>query len=111
MESKEKGKVNPERQRQRFSAEFKREAVRLLELGQKPGTQLALELGVARNRLYKWQAQFKANSGVFRAPGRPKVAEESELSRLKRELKRVTEELEILKKAETYFAKHQNNKG
>jgi transposase len=77
----------------------------LLELGQKPGTQLALELGVARNRLYKWQAQFKANGGTFRAPGRPKVAEESELSRLKRELKRVTEELEILKKAETYFAK------
>jgi len=105
MESKGKSKVNPERQRQRFSAEFKREAVRLLELGQKPGTQLALELGVARNRLYKWQAQFKANGGVFRAPGRPKVAEESELSRLKRELKRVTEELEILKKAETYFAK------
>lgn len=105
MESKEKGKVNPERQRQRFSADFKREAIRLLELGQKPGTQLALELGVARNRLYKWQAQFKANGGIFRAPGRPKVAEESELSRLKRELKRVTEELEILKKAETYFAK------
>lgn len=105
MESKGKGKANPERQRQRFSAEFKREAVRLLELGLKPGTQLALELGVARNRLYKWQAQLKANGGVFRSPGRPKVAEESELSRLKRELKRVTEELEILKKAETYFAK------
>lgn len=98
-------KINPERKRQRFSAEFKREAVRLLELGQKPATQLALELGVARNRLYKWQAQFKANGGVFRTPGRPKVAEESEISRLKRELKRVTEELEILKKAETYFAK------
>lgn len=105
MESKGKGKVNPERQRLRYSAEFKREAVRLLELGQKPGTQLALELGVARNRLYKWQAQLKANGGVFRTPGRPKVSEESELSRLKRELKRVTEELEILKKAETYFAK------
>lgn len=105
MTSKEKKKVNPERQRQRFSAEFKREAVRLLELGQKPGTQLALELGVARNRLYKWQAQIKANGGVFRSPGRPKASEESDLSRLKRELKRVTEELETLKKAETYFAK------
>ena len=105
MESKGTSKVNPLRQRQRFSAEFKREAVRLLELGQKPGTQLALELGVARNRLYKWQAQIKANGGVFRSPGRPKASEESELSRLKRELKRVTEELETLKKAETYFAK------
>lgn len=75
MESKAKGKVNPERQRQQYSAEFKREAVRLLELGQKPGTQLALELGVARNRIYKWQVQFKANGGVFRVPGRPKVGD------------------------------------
>lgn len=41
--------------RQRFSAEFKREAVRLLEQGDKPITQLALELGIARNRLYKWR--------------------------------------------------------
>jgi transposase len=106
MESKRKGAVNSERKRQRFSVEFKREAVRLLENGQKPATQLALELGVARNRLYKWQAQCKANGGVFRGPGRPKVSEESELSRLKRELKRVKEELDVLKKAETYFAKH-----
>lgn len=105
MESKGTSKVNPERQRQRFSAEFKREAVRLLESGQKPATQLALELGVARNRLYKWQAQCKANGGVFRGPGRPKASEGDEVSRLKRELKRVTEELEILKKAEAYFAK------
>lgn len=105
MENKGASKVNPERQRQRFSAEFKREAVRLLELGQKPATQLALELGVARNRLYKWQAQCKANGGVFRGPGRPKGSEENEISRLKRELKRVTEELEVLKKAEAYFAK------
>ncbi len=105
MASRGTNKVNPERQRRRFSPEFKREAVRLLELGQKPATQLALELGVARNRLYKWQMQLKENGGVFRTPGRPKLSEESELSRLKRELKRVTEELEILKKAETYFAK------
>ena len=36
--------------RQGFSAEFKREAVRLLEQGEKPVTQLALELGIARNK-------------------------------------------------------------
>jgi hypothetical protein len=33
--------------------------VRLLELGQKPATQLALELGVARNKIYQWQEQAK----------------------------------------------------
>ncbi len=40
---------------------------------------MALELGVARNRLYKWQAQLKANGGVFRAPGRPKVDDQINL--------------------------------
>jgi len=100
-----KKKVNPERKRQRFSQAFKLEAVRLLDLGQKPATQLALELGVARNRLYKWQAQLRAGKPLRAAPGRPKRSEESEVSRLKRELKRVTEERDILKKAEAYFAK------
>lgn len=37
--------------RQGFTAEFKREAVRLLEQGDKPVTQLSVELGVPRNRL------------------------------------------------------------
>ena len=98
-------KLNPERQRQRYSRDFKREAVRLLELGEKPATQLALELGVERNRLYKWQAQLRAGKPLHAGPGRPKLEEESELSRLKRELKRVTEERDILKKAKAYFAK------
>lgn len=98
-------KVNPERQRQRFTKEFKLEAVRLLGLGVKPATQLALELGIQRSQLYKWQAQL-ARAGTLQAgPGRPKVEEESEISRLRRELKRVTEERDTLKKAETYFAK------
>ena len=38
MGGKPGNKLNPERQRQRFSREFKLEAVRLLELGQKPAT-------------------------------------------------------------------------
>jgi transposase len=105
MAGKQANKVNPERRRQRFSREFKREAVRQLELGQKPATQLALELGVARNRLYKWQAQLRAGQRLHAGPGRPKLAEESEVSRLRRELKRVREERDILKKARAYFAK------
>jgi transposase-like protein len=50
---KPRNKLNPERQRTRFSKDFKLEAVRLLELGHKPATQLALELGINRNQLYK----------------------------------------------------------
>jgi transposase-like protein len=50
--------ISPSGKRARFSKEFKVEAVRLLALGQKPATQLALELGIQRNQLYKWQAEL-----------------------------------------------------
>ena len=100
-------KLNPERKRRRFNKEFKLEAVRLLELGQKPAAQLALELGIARNQLYKWQAQLTMNgtAQAFRGPGQKPLDERSENERLKRELKKVTEERDILKKAAAYFAK------
>jgi transposase len=103
---KERTKVNPERQRQRFSKEFKLEAVRLLELGQKPGTQLSLELGIRRNLLYKWQKELGTKGKeAFQGPGRKPVDQQSELERLKAELKQVTEERDILKKAAAYFAR------
>jgi transposase len=100
-------KLNPERKRRRFNKDFKLEAVRLLELGQKPAAQLALELGIARNQLYKWQAQLKRSGTgqAFRGPGQKPLDERSENERLKRELKKVTEERDILKKAAAYFAK------
>ena len=104
---KQKNKVNPERQRTRFTREFKLEAVRLLELGQKPATQLALELGIQRNQLYKWQEQLQKSgaASAFRGPGRQPLNAQEEIERLKRELKKVTEERDILKKAAAYFAK------
>src|SRR2546426_1629116 len=99
MGSKQGIKVNPERQRQRFTREFKLEAVRLLACGQKPATQLALELGVQRGQLYKWQAQVKAGGVLHAAPGRPKLADESELSRLRRGNARLKGGRDVLKKA------------
>ena len=91
--------------RQRFSAEFKREAIRLMQTSGKPAATLARELGVPRNRLYKW-AQDAENKGdqAFRGSGRPKASQD-ELAVLKRELERVKEENEILKKAAEYFAR------
>ncbi len=100
-------KINPERKRLRFSKEFKLEAVRLLELGQKPATGLAMELGIARNQLYKWQKQLGkvGQEHAFRGPGRKPDEERDEVERLRAELKRVTEERDILKKAAAYFAR------
>ncbi len=107
-------KVNGERQRQRYSKEFKLTAVRLLQAGNKPATQLALELGIRRNLLYKWAEVLSRHGGntetVFQGPGRNKLGKHhdplrAENARLKRELARVTKERDLLKKAEAYFAK------
>lgn len=89
---KPKNPYNPERKRMRFSKELKLEAVRLLESGHNPPTQLALELGINRNQLYKWQEQLKkaGSDSAFRGPGRKPLNERDEIERLKHELKQMT---------------------
>lgn len=91
--------------RQTFSKEFKQEAVRLLETTDKSAADLARELGVRRNQLYKWQEQLRTK-GQDAFPGKGRRAEkDDEIARLTRELKRVKEERDILKKAAQYFAR------
>lgn len=92
--------------RQTYSREFKLEAVRLLQSGEKPAADLARELGVSRNRLYKWRDEVagKGADSVFPGHGRRPGAE-AELARLKRENAQLREENEILKKAARYFAR------
>ena len=89
-----------------YSSQFKREATVLLEQRDKPVSQLARELGVRRNQLYKWKAEL-AEHGADAFPGkggRP-TDPSSELSQMKTELKKLREENEILKKASMYFAR------
>jgi transposase len=99
--------ANPTRVRTTFSKEFKLQAVELLELGQRNPTELATELGIRRNQLYKWRDQLKQHGkdAAFSGPGRPTEDQQSEVVRLRRELARVTEERDILKKAAAYFAR------
>ena len=91
--------------RKYFTRDFKLEAVRLLEHSGKSGTELARQIGVRRNQLYKWQSELRGKADrAF--PGRGQHLESTdELTRLKRELERVTEERDILKKAVAFFAK------
>lgn len=94
------------KKRQHYSKEFKLEAVQLLEQSDKPGSEIALQLGVRRNQLYKWQKELAAKGeDAFRGPGRRTADQEDEVNRLRRELERVKEENAILKKAAAYFAK------
>jgi len=92
---------------EKYSKEFKMEAIRLLNEGSKPVAEIARELGVKRTFLYRWRDQLnnKKEKAFSGKPGRPKKDEMSELSKLKQELKEVTEERDILKKAAAYFAR------
>lgn len=91
--------------RKQFPPKFKREAVQLLESGNRPASAIARELGIARNQLYKWQAELRARgAGAFPGSGARKERT-TEIARLKRELARVTDERDILKKAAAYFAR------
>jgi transposase len=89
-----------------YTKEFKLEAIRLLNESSRPASQLAMELGIRRNQLYKWKEQM-IKTGAVASPkkGRPKKEDQSEVTRLKQELKRLQEENEILKKAAVFFAK------
>jgi transposase len=90
--------------RKRFTPEFKREAVRMLQSSDKAPADIARELGIHRNQLYKWREQF-GNGGSRAVAGRSRINGEDEITRLKRELERVKEERDILIKAAAYFAK------
>ncbi len=92
--------------RGRYPKEFKLEAVRLLNDGGKPASEIAMQLGVKRTLLYRWRDQLNdKGSKAFEGSGRPSLEEMSELSRLRQELKAVKEERDILKKAVAYFAR------
>jgi transposase len=92
--------------RKTYTKEFKLEAVRLLEKGERPAAEIARQLGIARNKLYKWKEEVAAY-GVQAFPGHGgyRSDKDAEIARLKRELEQVTEERDILKKAAVYFAK------
>ncbi len=93
------------RKRKTYTKAFKIEAVRLLEESGKPAAELARELGIARNRLYKWQAQIR-DHGEHSFPGSGRLpAPADELARLRRENTRLRQERDILKKAVAFFTK------
>jgi transposase len=92
-------------ERKRYSAEFKREAVKLANQPGMVKRQVAQELGIHENLLRTWVRQFAAGKWES-IPGKTlKSDQQQELERLRRELKRVTTERDILKKAVGYFAK------
>ena len=85
----------------RYPEEFKIEAVKQVTERGHTSAEVAARLGVSAHSLYQWVKRYSV------APvERQKVDDQqAEMKRLKAELKRVTEERDILKKAAAYFAK------
>ena len=91
--------------RREFTAEFKREAVRLASQAGMTKSQVARDLGIHLNVLRNWVKQFETGKWD-KTKGAPlKDAQQAEIEALRRELKRVSMERDILKKAVGYFAK------
>jgi transposase len=87
--------------RPKFTEEFKIDAIKQITERGYSVADVSKRLGVSTHSLYAWLKRFSKS---------PVVAQETteqaaEIRRLKRELARVTEERDILKKATVYFAK------
>ena len=90
--------------RKRYSAEFKRQVLRRAD---EPGVTDVLvcqELGVSTRQLRRWRDAVQEHGEEIAFPGHGK-ARDQELARLRRELKKATEERDFLKEAARYFAR------
>ena len=92
--------------RKKYDKEFKLMAVELIE-SHKTVTEVAKELGVHKNLLYQWRDKLlKKGRHSFSGNGNKTLTpEESEIERLKKELREVELERDILKKAVGIFSK------
>jgi transposase len=94
------------RVRRTFTPQFKKDALGLVSSGRSV-TEVARDLGIARSLLQRWKEQMEGHGGAP-GSGKPSLTEGSEELRvLRQQLKDVTEERDILKKALAYFADDQ----
>jgi len=83
-------------------SEFRRRAVELARLREKPIVQIAEDLGISESCLRGWMKQADINDG--RRDGSSSTAQ-AEIVELRRELRVAKMEVEILKRAAAFFAK------
>ena len=87
----------------RYDKEFKFQAVRLLQESGKSMKKIASDLGISGNTLWLWKKAVTESSGMA-FPDGGLTEDQLIIRHLKRELKDVTMERDILKKAVTIFS-------
>jgi transposase len=98
--------------RRRFTDEFKREAVGLLDASGRPLMQIANELGIAPSMLRNWRNAAGVPAGASSPPKTQAMAppaggpdeRSAEIARLRREVERLRMERDILKKTVAIFS-------
>jgi transposase len=91
--------------RKTYTAEFKREAIRLLETSGKSAAQIERDLGIGSGCLSRWKREQEKNGQhAFRGHGRL-APEEERIRELEREIKILRQERDILKKVVAIFSK------
>jgi transposase len=90
------------RSRRKFTKEFKAETVALVRRSGKSIAEVCREMGLPESSVHRWLAQAEIDNG--QRDGLT-TAERDELSRLKRELRVVREERDVLAKAIAFFTK------
>ncbi|WP_329537652.1 transposase (plasmid) [Streptomyces sp. NBC_01450] len=88
----------------RYTEEFKRDAIALVDSSGKTVTAIARELGISSESLRGWYRQAKADQGEGR-PGELTTQEREELRRLRRQNAEQAKTIEVLRKAAVFFAK------
>jgi transposase-like protein len=92
------------RKRRSFTPEYKAEAVRLVQVGDRSVHEVAKALDLTETALREWVKLAAIDAGKG-PPGALTTAERDELTRLRRDVKRLEMEREILKKAAAFFAR------
>ena len=90
--------------RRRFTDEFKLEAVKLIKDGGVPIRKASRDLGVNETSLRNWVQQHEIDHGQG-SEHALSTGEKEELRRLRRDVRRLRMEREVLKKATAFFAK------
>ena len=92
-------------QRRRFTREYKVEAVRLALSGNKPQKDVAKDLNLHPETLYRWVHEFRNDPGQS-FPGNGQLKDrDREIEQLRRENARLQAENAFLKKVSAYFVK------